>query len=478
MGWARGRRWTAFGVSVACAAALGAVAPRAVAQADAGGKVPVGQADAAVGRMTIYAGNYRLTTSMGVARSRLENKAASAESAFVDYGLLGVLLSGSKEFPTLARLGVPAEYIEAGASGFAFPTPARADTGGHVRDVDRDPALPGLGETALHLGPLSLGSGREEAHAVPDPAQAAARTTLGSMGVIGMSGGGGGVSEARVAAGEVAASSSLGELRFSAGPGGPPVAVFRGLQWHSRQTRPDKGGTPVVEAGFAVGSAEVGGQVFRFDTPGEFARAVGPINELLRTLGTGLRVEAPEVRHVEDTSIVTPLAVDLRNSALLKASFGQVWSNTASLVTEMELALVSEVPEAGLLVTVGNVVLGAAAGSGGARLELGGVSTSLSERDAYVPEVEGFADEPGAVGAELQPTPGEFSSGPYAGPPAQGFEAPALALGRQLTGRPAPPAAADPVASPWGALAGGVAAAVGIALLDHLRLRRRPVGGG
>ncbi len=449
-------------------------------------KVPLGSADAGVGRFTAYAGNYQLNISAGVARAALENQTTKAQSAFIDYGILAALLS-TLSFPTVQKLGVPPEAVSAFKSAIAFPTPAAVSTSGGASDIVRDPALPGAGKTALHLGPAALGTGPEEAHVAKEPLTAMSRSSVGSVDLAGFADGGGGVATATVDRNEASAVTSLGELRFSTMVGGPPVAVFRGLEWHAHQRRADKG-PEVVDAGFAMGSAEVAGQSFHFDTPEEFAAAVDPINSLLAGLQTGLRLEAPKVERSETGVQVTPFAVDVRNSVLLKSTFGALWSGgLASVVTEAELATAQGVPETGLVFTIANVVLGVAAGSGGVRLQFGGVSTSLGERDAYVEPDTGteLAEEPTPAADVTADGGAEAQAAPLAGAVPAISSAESLAVAAPLAAAPGRAAravaprtravaatSADAVASPWGVVAAALAAVGALAALDEVRLRR------
>lgn len=484
--------WRAAAVAAAVAAASAAspATGRSSAALDEPAKVPLASADANVGRFTAYAGNYQLNISAGVARAALENKTAKAQAAFVDYGILAALLS-TLSFPTFERLGVPAEVLTAVKSVLSFPTPAAVSTSGGASDIVRDPALPGAGRTALHLGPVALGTGPEEAHVASQPLGGQARASVGSLDMAGFAAGGGGVATASVDTNGASAAASVGELRFSMVAGAPPIAVFRGLEWHARQRRTDAG-SEVLDAGFALGSAQIGPQAFHFDTPEQFAAAVEPMNTLLATLRTGLRIEAPVVKRSDGAVTVTPFAIDVRNSPLLESTFGLAWSNgLASVVTDAELAIAEAVPETGLVFTVANVVLGVAAGSGGVRLQFGGVSTSVGERDAYVPfdDEVGLDEEPpvedipetsvleAASPAEIPAEELAVAVGGLDNPAPASLPTPAPAA--PTSTRPArgplgavPATVSDPVASPWGVVGGALAGVLLLAALDELRLRR------
>lgn len=331
-----------------------------------------------------FAGGLALPVKIGTSGSRVEGSTATATSATLDLGLLGDLaLLAVSTAPTLKRLGIDTS----GAPAYVpLPRPVTADSR-YTTEVDNRVAL-----DAVSLGPVTVGAGHETARA-REGGPASSRTELGDLGIdlgIGDLLLAGGVIETEASAGEVTGTVAFGQMRLQVQ--GTPVVDLRGLEWRVHQVL---GEAPTGE--FALGSATVMGT--RYASPGLEAleAAASAINTVLAPAGVTLQLPAV----TEDG--VSPLQLMLKDSPAAFEYLNPVYSLALSgAVNAIEEALVGGVPETGLAVTVVNVLLAAATGRGGARVDIGGlnafVGTTPIESFSY-----GSAAAP--LGASPPPVP-------------------------------------------------------------------------
>ena len=425
-----------------------------------GGEV-LGQVDSQVGAIVPYAGGTSLPMKLGVSGARLDADVATASSGVVDLGLLGALGTlALVNSPTLKSVGVPTESF----ATFHLPGPITADSRNRPA-AESNPVLP-----KVTLGPLEARGGHQRADA-PQKGPAKARTEMGAvsvdLGLVKITLGGG-VSETSASAGEVTATTSLGEVRFDASGASP---VLRGLEWRLVQRL----GQPALVS-FSIGSAQIGPTRFAFDSPAQFAAGLEAFNQALAP--TGLRIAAP----VATAGGISPLIVQLKDSALAARFVGPLYSQLlADGVNQLESTLVAGLPETGLAITVANIGLAALVGRGGAALELGGVAGGIGRRpveefrygafeqpfrdgstpvnDTGVPN--GAGDLGGDVGDYAGGTTGDASAGP------QGEAIDAFA---SLPAASRAPVVADEKVPVGVILLGAAAALATIAGLDRRRL--------
>jgi hypothetical protein len=306
-----------------------------------------------------FAGGLALPVKIGTSGSRLAGTTATATSATMDLGLLGDLgLLAVATAPTLKRLGID---TSAAPSFIPLPRPVTADSRS-TTEVDNRVAL-----DAARVGPVTAGGGHETARA-PEGGPASSRTELGDLRIdlgIGDLLLAGGIAETEAGAGEVTGTVSFGQMRFRVN--GNPVVDLRGIEWRVHQVL---GQVPTGE--FAVGSANVVGT--RYASPGLEAldAAAVTINTILAPAGVTLQMPVA----TEDG--VSPLQLMLKDSPAAFQYLNPVYSQAlAGAVNQIEEALVGGVPETGLAVTVANVLLAAATGRGGARIDIGGLNASM-----------------------------------------------------------------------------------------------------
>jgi len=339
-----------------------------------------------------FAGGLALPVKIGTSGSRLAGSTATATSATLDLGLLGDLgLLAVATAPTLKRLGID---TSAAPSFVPLPRPVTADSRG-TTEVDNRVAL-----DAVRLGPVTVGAGHETARA-PENGPASSRTELGDL-RIGLGIGevllAGGVAETEAAAGEVTGTVSFGQMLLQVG--GAPVVDLRGLEWRVHQV---PGQAPT--GAFALGSATVIGT--RYASPGVEAleAAAAAINTILAPAGVTLQLP------VVTEGGVSPLQLVLKDSPAAFEYLNPVYSQALSgAVNQIEEALVGGVPETGLVVTVANVLLAAATGRGGARVDIGGLNASMETTP-----IETFSYGSSAAPASAPPAPPPSPSAPGTG---------------------------------------------------------------
>jgi hypothetical protein len=329
-----------------------------------------------------FAGGLALPVKVGTSGSRLAGATATATSATLDLGLLGDLaLLAVATAPTLKRLGID---TSAAPAYVPLPRPVTADSRS-TTEVDDRVAL-----DAVSLGPVTVGGGHQTARA-PEGGPASSRTELGDL-RIGLGIGdlllAGGVAETEAGAGEVTGTVSFGQMLLRVN--GAPVVDLRGLEWRVHQVL---GQAPT--GAFAVGSATVMGT--RYASPGLEAldAAASAINTILAPAGVTLQLP------VVTEGGVTPLQLMMKDSPAAFQYLNPVYSQALSgAVNRIEEALVGGVPETGLVVTVANVLLAAATGRGGARIDIGGLNASMETTP-----IETFAYGSSAAPASAPPGP-------------------------------------------------------------------------
>ena len=371
----RSRRWAWRLVLAGVLAAMVAVAvplPRTQA-AGPGRREPVGYADAQVAEAGPVAAGLSLAAAFGTAAGDLAGRAARAEAATVQPGLLGAV--------------VPQELAG------SLPPPTRADSGGEQaaeRSVAAAPAT----------GPASLAGARESASASADRAVGVAE--LATLVVEGALSASGGVGEAEVAAGRSRADSRIAELRL--GTPGDGVVVLRGLRWIARHADGGSG-----EAAFEIASADVAGRPVTPDRPGDVSAVVAAAQAVLAPQGITLSI--PVAAGDAAGAVVGPLLVEVRDAPALRSAGAAVYAPLAPAVSDaserLQEASGPAGPQVGSALLVGNVMLSTLLGNGGVTFGFGGASAGATTRE--VPDLDFFSG--------LRPPPVSDAPTPSSEPP-------------------------------------------------------------
>lgn len=402
-------------------------------------------------------GNIALPVKIAAAGAQADGQVRRASSHVADLGLLGTLgMLAITGLPTLTRLGIAASQF---TGALKLPAASVADSRS-TTDAEARPVLP-----AVPVGPVTLGGGHQEAHAA-DGATAVARTELGDstldLGVVTVELNGG-VAETVADGTHLAATTSLGEMRFLTG--GVEIGALRGLVWRFEQVI-DQPPT----ASFALGSGRLGALELPLPAQG-VGDVAAALSAALAPLGISLALPAPR-----PDGGLSPLRLALEDSPA-GAQFVRPPYNAllAKAVNDAEAAIVGGVPETGLGVTVANVVLGALTGQGGVAVELGGVTGSMGRRPVEeftygtfpAPSRPSLPSSTGGRPAAV-PTPAPTTARSAPAP------APAPSAAPSATLRPAPSRLASVVAGEAVpallVLLGGLGAALAMAAIDRRRI--------
>lgn len=312
-------------------------------------------------------GGLSLEVGMGSAIADLKGTTPRAESATLKPGIVG-LLAGST---------VP------------LPSPSKADLRGET-NVDRSSLAP-----PIDAGALRLTATRERASVTSDQDEAgfgaAARTDLSDLEVAGTLEISGGTADASANAKQAVGHAAMG--RVTIGVAGTTLVDLQDLEWRVVSKLGDK---PVVS--FSVGSANIQGDRQAIDSPAELATALEPLKPLLAPAGISIRV--PTAAEVAGGASLSPLVIESINAGALRSSVGALYPQIAPAYNELATQLQGQVPEAGLALLVANVGLSVAAGNGGVRLSLGGVSATIAPRATF-----GAADFDSDVQRDVSTTP-------------------------------------------------------------------------
>jgi hypothetical protein len=355
-----GRSWGSRCRRVLAAAATFVVAGTVVAplprtQAAASGhREPVGHAGSQVAEAGPVAAGLSLAASFGTATADLAGRAARAEAAAVQPGLLGLLVPE----PLAGQL----------------PPPTRAESGGAAQ-AERSLAAP------PPAGPAALAGARERAAATADGASAVA--DLGPVTVAGTLTVSGGTSEVEVAAGASRAVSRIGELRL--GSAGAGLVVLRGLRWTAFHADGQPG-----RPGFEIASAEIAGRPVAVASPGQVASAIAAAAAVLAP--QGITVAVPAATGDGTGAAVGPLRIELRDPPALRTAGAAVYAPLAPVASDASKRLHEASGPAGSHVDsallVGNIVLSTLLGNGGVTIGLGGASAGATTRE--VPDLDFF----------------------------------------------------------------------------------------
>lgn len=403
-------------------------------------------------------GNISLPVKVGAAGAQADGQVRRASSHVADLGLLGTLgivaITGA---PTLTRLGIPVSQF---TGALKLPAASLADSRS-TTEAEGRPVFPGV-----PVGPVTVGGGHQEAHAA-DGAAAVARTELGDLTVdlgaltVELNGG---VAETLADGTRVAATSTVGEMRFLAG--GVEIGALRGLVWRFEHVL-DQPPT----ASFAFGSGRFGALEFPLAAQGTDEVAAA-LTAMLSPLGVSLTLPAPR-----PDGGLSPLRLALEDSPagaqFVRPVYGAL---LADAVNDAEAAIVAGVPETGLGLTVANVVLGALTGQGGAAVELGGITGSIGRRPLEEFAYGGFPAPPPrpslpSVVADPSRSP---TAVPVPSPTAAPAQAPAPSAPPSTTSPPVLTRLASVVpreaAPALLVVLGGLGAAVAMAAIDRRRI--------
>lgn len=197
----------------------------------------------------------------------------------------------------------------------------------------------------------------------------------------------GGVAETSASGTEVAGSIAYGELTVRAS--GTPIVSLKGVEWRVRHTL---GAKP--QGGFSVGTASIAGMAMAAPGLASLEALASQINVALAP--SGVKLQLPRLT----AQGLSPLTLVQKDSSAAFKYVNPIYSAAfANAINEVEAAFVGGVPETGLAVTVANVLLAALTGRGGARVDIGGLTTSvgITARESFSYGVDAPAGSSGLV---------------------------------------------------------------------------------
>jgi hypothetical protein len=427
---------TAAVLGVGCSVLLAASPP-----APANGPFVQGSADAVanVGRLVARASGLPLAVTYGNSLGHYQGITARGESATLDLGVLGILLTTSAGGCSGGGGGRPP------FSPDQLPQRTVADSREGEASAAEDVA-----------GGGAVGLGRQEASARPGALAEAAYTSAAlALGEVLASGEGRSASVAELVEGKERRAQA--QVRFADIDIAGGLVSLRGLRW-TAEHRTGAGGLVLGADGtFGLDSVIVAGLTLPTATPLELAAAFGAANKVIAPYG--LRLEPPRVtKTTGDREVrVTPLKLVLGDGTAAKPLLGPLMSETQP-TREVLLEAMNRFGSGdcnlgaagGMTFTFVDVVAAALSGNGGIDLELGGVLATTEGIDYGGPF--GLIDP----GLPTLPSPGVPAAPPRPAVPDVTIDEPLDALpgfdeggsGPVSTIAPQPDEAAAPAATP------------------------------
>jgi hypothetical protein len=451
-----------------------------------------GDAVANVGRVVARASGLPLAVTFGGALGHYQGITARGESATLDLGVLGVLLTTSTGGCGGGRAPLSPDQL---------PKRTVADSRSGAASASKDVA-----------GQGPVGAGREEASARPGALGQAAYTSAAlGLGELLASGEGRSSSAAELVEGQERRAQA--QVRFGNVDIAGGLVSLRGLRWTAEQ-RTGAGGLVLGANGtFGLDTVVVAGVALPTATPLELAASFGAANQVIAPFG--LRLEPPQVtKTTGDREVrVTPLKLVLGDGTAAKPLLGPLMSGTQpareALLKAMKGFGNGECnlgAAGGLAFTFVDVVAAALGGNGGIDLELGGVlatTEGIDYGDPFGVIAPGLPTVPPLVAPAVRPRPAvpgvtvEEPAGPWDSAVVAPVAAPPAPVEVAV---PAAPSAAEPVAvlpatrrcestsrgrvsgcskgAPLPASAAALAAALFLFGGDWWRTRRRSTEGG
>lgn len=434
-------------VAVVALGAVGITALVSPASADEDFVAGSGQVTTRVVKVGPTAGRLSFAPSVGLATAQFTESVGRAESKLFDFAALDSSIPKEiiEQTPSI-RVDSSDEGAEKGqtrtSAGLPDDSPIKAGgTRQSVRATDQP-----LGESLFVLGDFSPVPGMVE--------MSGARATSRS-GIVG--------GATRESVGHV----EIGRLALGGG-----AVVLEGLSWDVRQRT---GKAKEAVGTFGVEGITIGGQHLAPPRPDQLPAAFTQINTALKPLG--LRLDAPVGGNQGGVATITPLGIHIEASTVGKAVGPPLLDAVQPVRDPIANGIISASPDAGGLVTLGDVAAGALAGRGGLDLQLGGGS-AFTEGERFANPFGSF--ELGAGGAgPVSLGGGSVTGGDFAPGAVTGGDAPSTAKGSGRDGGKLELAGATRQEGSTGGAAAvvglvGLLAVLSMAGADWWRLRHEP----
>jgi hypothetical protein len=255
---------------------------------------------------------------------------------------------------------------------------------------------------------------------------------------------------------------TIGRLALGGG-----VVVLEGLRWevHQRTGKLDDAG-----GSFSVKGITIGGTNLAPPTVGQLAAALQQVNDALKPIG--LRLDAPTAHVDGGVASVGPLGIHVQASEPGRAVGAPLVGAIQPVRDPITSGIIKASPEAGGLVTIGDITIGALTGKGGLDLQLGGGS-AYTEGERFASPFGSFDLAVSAVALGADTSPGVTPAvGTEPAPVAGSGGARAKAGKVELAGARHEPGTTGGAAAMVGLV--GLLAVLSMAGADWWRLRHEP----
>jgi hypothetical protein len=351
------------GAAVAAVALTWAVSPAARASEDF---VPgSGRVDTRLVKIGPTAGQLAFAPTVGLAVANYANRVGRGETQYIDFaGLDPGIPQGVKDNSPSVRVDSTDDNAEKGASRttFGFPDGSPVRAGGTFQQARAGKAP--FGESSFTLGDFAP---------VPGAVELAGGKVLSHAGIVG--------GTTREAWGTV-------DIRRLALGGG--AVVLRDLRWEVHQRT---GAAREAGGSFTVGAVTLGGTDVGVRSPEQLAALQQQLDDALKPLA--LAVELPAVSVTKGVATISPLRVRIAGNAVSEGIGGPAVGALQPVREPITQGLIDGNHDAGNLITLGDVSLGALTGKGHLDVEIGG-GTATTEGTLYADPFSSFLAGGGA----------------------------------------------------------------------------------
>jgi hypothetical protein len=366
----------AVGVLAASAITFAATAPGTQAQEDASFSPGNGTAIALVYKVNPIFGNLSFGITAGESVAGHQNTAATAQSAAIDLGVIGVTLAGE------------------GCKGAAPTLPSNQQPQPLVVSSD-DPGA-AQGKEATLLGAPNVITMRSRATKAPFSQATTTVLDVGGAGGVVLNGGTATATSGVVKAGvrQAKAVTDINQVDLFNG-----LISLQGMHWEATQQT----GKETVSSGkFTLGSIHVAG--LAIPLPDDALDQLNALHDVLGSLG--VTIDPPKMREASGVVFVDPLRIGIVPSTARDTLIGGLLG-ALQPVRDNVVGLINQIGCDGnpnilgnngkTAVTVLDLVLGSVSGAGSLTVELGGVQATTAEIDGFqglgvIPPLPGSTD--------------------------------------------------------------------------------------
>jgi hypothetical protein len=356
--------------AVVAVVALGTVATTAVvapAHAEEEFVAGSGQVTTRVVKVGPTAGRLSFAPSVGLASANYTGTVGRAESKLFDFAALDSSIPKelTSQSPSV-RVDSTDDGAEKGTTkvspGLPADSPVKAGGTTQAAKAGHDP----FGEATFILGQFEP---------VPGVVEMSGARAISRSGVVG--------GATREGTGHV----EIGRLALGGG-----AVVLEGLSWDVQQRT---GRSKAATGAFGIKGITVAGQHLAPPKADQLAAAFTQLNTVLKPLG--IRLDAPVASNAEGVATITPLGIHLEASVVGRTVGPPLLAAIQPVRDPIATQIIAANAQAGGLVTLADVAVGALTGKGGLDLQLGGGS-AYTEGERFANPFGSFALGAGGAG--------------------------------------------------------------------------------